>query len=466
MIPYRISARSFPSFRDLINLVESTTPSPAFERWFAGSKVVDQSGNPLVVYHGTNQPIEQFSTSRLGTATGEGAGAKHGFFFTASEEEAGQYADNAGRRVIADIEKFEAEQQRLQNEVARLERLAQKTGNWEPYEEAMSKWEDFEITASREDPSTGRNVIAAYLAIRNPKVIDFGGERITSAGDFDETITAAKRAGHDGMILRNIADSPEGNLVSDHFVAFEPSQIKRVTATAFDPSSPNINEDADNDEIDVLQDMCETISTWVGHGPVPDADMQIIWDNWHRPEAPIKAWRVQVLTPDQATSLEQGVNITPHRFLSWTRNEASARTLAVSRSRNGAIPAIIEEMIPAERVCIVISDFLTHLYEIEQSTGADFETTRINDYAHEDEIICRHDGPLVLNSHNTQLLTASTETPKIGDRVFAPGAEDGYEITEVVGKEDATWVVVTDYLGEVHVHYVAPGEWEEVEFYG
>lgn len=239
-----------PSFRDLINLVESTTPSPAFDRWFAGSKVVDQSGNPLVVYHGTNQPIEQFSTSRLGTATGEGAGAKHGFFFTASEEEAGQYADNAGRRVIADIEKFEAEQQRLQNEVTRLERLAQKTGNWEPYEEAMSKWEDFEIAASREDPSTGRNIIAAYLAIRNPKVIDFGGGRIMSAGDFDETITAAKRAGHDGMILRNIADSPEGNLVSDHFVAFEPNQIKRVTATAFDPSSPNINEDDSADSLE------------------------------------------------------------------------------------------------------------------------------------------------------------------------------------------------------------------------
>jgi hypothetical protein len=48
--------------------------TPEFKRWFAGSKIVDSSGNPLVVYHGTDQPIETFdpSRSRTGAAFGPG----------------------------------------------------------------------------------------------------------------------------------------------------------------------------------------------------------------------------------------------------------------------------------------------------------------------------------------------------------------------------------------------------------
>jgi RNA:NAD 2'-phosphotransferase (TPT1/KptA family)/8-oxo-dGTP pyrophosphatase MutT (NUDIX family) len=36
------------------------TNSPAFQAWFQGSKVVDGSGNPLVVYHGTGSDIDVF----------------------------------------------------------------------------------------------------------------------------------------------------------------------------------------------------------------------------------------------------------------------------------------------------------------------------------------------------------------------------------------------------------------------
>jgi len=37
-------------------LLESTTDTPEFKRWFGDSKVVDTKGNPLVVYHGTSGP--------------------------------------------------------------------------------------------------------------------------------------------------------------------------------------------------------------------------------------------------------------------------------------------------------------------------------------------------------------------------------------------------------------------------
>lgn len=35
------------------------TNSPEFKKWFAGSKVVDKNGKPLVVYHGTNEPFTE-----------------------------------------------------------------------------------------------------------------------------------------------------------------------------------------------------------------------------------------------------------------------------------------------------------------------------------------------------------------------------------------------------------------------
>lgn len=63
------------SIRDLITIVEdanaeitsrrprSIVNTPAFKRWFKGSKVVDAQGKPLRVYHGTNNDIRAFDNS-------------------------------------------------------------------------------------------------------------------------------------------------------------------------------------------------------------------------------------------------------------------------------------------------------------------------------------------------------------------------------------------------------------------
>jgi hypothetical protein len=69
------------------------TSTPAFKRWFGASKVVDERGQPLRVYHGTNahayargERIEAFGTSSRG-----------GAFFSSDPRIAGQY----GERVYA-----------------------------------------------------------------------------------------------------------------------------------------------------------------------------------------------------------------------------------------------------------------------------------------------------------------------------------------------------------------------------
>lgn len=66
---------------------EEITASPQFEEWFGESKVVDESGAPLVVYHGSP---ETFSTFRTEGGTRQAAG--EGAYFTTDARLAQPYA--------------------------------------------------------------------------------------------------------------------------------------------------------------------------------------------------------------------------------------------------------------------------------------------------------------------------------------------------------------------------------------
>ena len=68
--------------------------TPEFQRFFRDSKIVDENGEPLVVYHGTGADIETFKASRLGGALGTG------IYFTPSPEFAGEYATREGGNIV------------------------------------------------------------------------------------------------------------------------------------------------------------------------------------------------------------------------------------------------------------------------------------------------------------------------------------------------------------------------------
>ena len=59
--------------------------SEAFKRWFGDSKVVDESGRPLVVYHGTNADFDIFSKEKIKRGTG--------FWFSSNKEMSKEYGD-------------------------------------------------------------------------------------------------------------------------------------------------------------------------------------------------------------------------------------------------------------------------------------------------------------------------------------------------------------------------------------
>jgi hypothetical protein len=78
---------------DLVPKREQTS-SPEFKSWFGDSKVVDESGEPLVVYHGTNQDFDEFDTLKLGTNTGSYGFLGQGLYFTTEVSDAEKYGSS------------------------------------------------------------------------------------------------------------------------------------------------------------------------------------------------------------------------------------------------------------------------------------------------------------------------------------------------------------------------------------
>jgi hypothetical protein len=80
------AAKDVASRPAVTTLLQAVTDTPAFKQWFGDSKVVDESGAPLVVYHGTSRPIDTFRSERW-----PGVG---GIYFT-DQPAAQEYADMA-----------------------------------------------------------------------------------------------------------------------------------------------------------------------------------------------------------------------------------------------------------------------------------------------------------------------------------------------------------------------------------
>jgi len=173
------------------NLAESPgldqTETPAFRAWFGGSKVVDGAGRPLVVYHGSPKPYAaeaaQFEIPRVHESAA---------FFTDSPYSGNAYAFSLRYR-----------------------------------------------GSDRVAP----NVIPVYLSMKNPLEVDFGG-KVKERG-FDPLIWHAEEHGYDGLIIRNVIDSPRGDVDADPqtvYAAFFPTQIKSAIGNrgTFDPTDPNI----------------------------------------------------------------------------------------------------------------------------------------------------------------------------------------------------------------------------------
>lgn len=178
--------------------------SEAFKRWFGDSKVVDENGRPLVVYHGTNTEFDTFDRGKASSAYG----SKYGFYF-ANKEVAEGYGD-VMPVYLAMKNPYKVD---VDNEINEL--LFDYDGDAAEAEAdgyRISHWrgetrDDFEATDSA----------TSYLD-----------------DNYDDIFTRAEENGADGVIVQGTDGSVD-------YVVFEPSQIKSVyNRGTFDPNNDNI----------------------------------------------------------------------------------------------------------------------------------------------------------------------------------------------------------------------------------
>jgi len=188
--------------------------TPEFKRWFGDSKVVDEKGEPLRVYHGTATAPEAFDASRAGSSSTHPTAAL-GFFFTDNPDLAGQFAD--------EIDTTDWPPKRLPQEGANLVPAYLSIKN--PMRMTAEKW---------------RDVVFRAGANGEPGFIGYGLEQVRR---WRQKIEAA---GFDGVHVigdPKYRDSLSPEYGSDNWVAFRPEQIKSAVGNrgTFDPNDPRIN---------------------------------------------------------------------------------------------------------------------------------------------------------------------------------------------------------------------------------
>ena len=184
-------------YREIVEGRSDPLDNPAFRRWFGDSQVVDSSGRPLVVYHGTNKDFSFFDPSMVASQTGN-ATSYLGHFFSESPKEAGRYAmDFSGLK--------------------------------------------------------GGVVMPVYLSLQNPKRLNYKDLNDISMAAFDASLSAGEwktREGRDKISrararsiqmakdLRKqlIKDGHDGAVVKiggiDEYIAFYPSQVKSAVGNS------------------------------------------------------------------------------------------------------------------------------------------------------------------------------------------------------------------------------------------
>ncbi len=194
---------------------EKGTDSKYFKKWFGDSKVVDESGKPLVVYHGSRNNFEVFEHKEGLDSDVNSINTKEAFFFVDDDIAADEFAE-------------------VQRE-AQIIRLQAEKHVGSGYNNLKEKQRlDEEIKKQSYNDNIRYNV---YLSIQNPIIADFEGKEYETE-NVDALILQAKENGNDGVIIKNINDVGGTHT---QYAVFNPEQIKSVdNQGTFDKNNSNI----------------------------------------------------------------------------------------------------------------------------------------------------------------------------------------------------------------------------------
>jgi hypothetical protein len=181
------------------NLMPKAPDTPEFKNWFKDSKVVDENGKPMVVYHGTNATFNSFNEGGLGN------------YFTNDRLTAETYGNKSKEVYLS-----------LQNPFI----IDAKGATFDPF------LFDKSVTKGTE-----------YRGLSLEDAIDRIGDKFMSKDWKDSQLKVV----HDGVIIKNLidpvdSDNPMDVDPSNVYIAFKSPQIKSATGNkgTFDPSNPDI----------------------------------------------------------------------------------------------------------------------------------------------------------------------------------------------------------------------------------
>jgi hypothetical protein len=188
----------------------------AFNRWFGDSKVVDEDGKPMVVYHASTSPITEFKPKGYGTA-----GDHSYFYFAASEAWSKKFAkDELG---------VKPSMHKTYLSISNPLDLRGKVMTGKDWTEYLSSLGVNVTGALRQklDSAPVRQEIAAWQLLRYDT---------PQNGNVREQLIDA---GYDGLIMNDVV---RGKMDNTTYVAFEPTQIKSATGNigTYDPDNADI----------------------------------------------------------------------------------------------------------------------------------------------------------------------------------------------------------------------------------
>lgn len=200
------------------------TQTPEFQKFFEGSQVVDEQGQPQVVFHGTNQDFDSFQKT-----PGKGAAGFH--FGSPEQAQTAQSLDSVNPQQLeeADIPKL------LQDAGFDIREISKPSGRIIPVFLSIknpARLHDTGFIAGKPfvdflDPENRAKIPQEFIEALQEKGLDNSSDLI---------VDALKAAGFDGIVYENLVEG-----AGESFVAFEPTQIKSIfNSGAFDPNDPNI----------------------------------------------------------------------------------------------------------------------------------------------------------------------------------------------------------------------------------
>lgn len=179
-----------------------------FWRWFGDSKVVDEQGRPLVVYHGSDvSGIEVFDNQANQTKQRQ-IGAEKGYFFTDSKKVA---------------ERFRTPEQRKAESKYYAENTIIEPVTEEKYDAQGRYLGSVHYTKTTLPESKNFGLYPVYLKAES--VNEYSGEDIGVGEERATALESAKQSGKDGVIIYK-ADTGAG--IANEYIVFDSTQIKSV----------------------------------------------------------------------------------------------------------------------------------------------------------------------------------------------------------------------------------------------